>query len=91
MRLVTVFLFACFIPVPAFAVEASVNAETQQEAMAVSDAPAMRLAQNYSCTPARTCKVIATCEEARWYLQNCPWGGKLDRDKDGHPCESGPC
>ncbi|WP_425270801.1 excalibur calcium-binding domain-containing protein [Pannonibacter carbonis] len=51
----------------------------------------MRLAQNYSCTPARTCKVIATCEEARWYLQNCPWGGKLDRDKDGHPCESGPC
>ncbi|MFN4008851.1 MAG: excalibur calcium-binding domain-containing protein [Pannonibacter sp.] len=91
MRLVTVFLFACFVPVAASAVEPPVNAEMPQETMVVSNATATRLAQNYSCTPARTCKAIASCEEARWYLQNCPWGGKLDRDRDGHPCESGPC
>lgn len=41
----------------------------------------------YSCEPRRTCKQIISCEEAQWYLQNCSWGGKLDRDKDGIPCE----
>ncbi|ESX21281.1 succinoglycan biosynthesis protein ExoI [Mesorhizobium sp. LSJC264A00] len=42
----------------------------------------------YSCEQRRTCKQIGSCEEANWYLQNCLWGGKLDRDKDGIPCES---
>ncbi|TKB94891.1 MAG: thermonuclease family protein, partial [Mesorhizobium sp.] len=42
----------------------------------------------YSCEPRRTCSQIGSCEEANWYLQNCLWGGKLDRDKDGIPCES---
>ncbi|WP_256750539.1 thermonuclease family protein [Mesorhizobium sp. Mes31] len=47
------------------------------------------LAQSgYSCEPRRTCPQIGSCEEANWYLQNCSWGGKLDRDKDGIPCES---
>ena len=49
------------------------------------------VADSYSCTPRRTCKQIITCEEANWYLKNCSWGGRLDRDKDGKPCESGPC
>ena len=44
--------------------------------------------QNWSCSPRRTCSQIGSCDEARWYLQNCPWGGKLDRDNDGIPCES---
>ena len=44
--------------------------------------------QNWSCGPRRTCSQIGSCDEARWYLQNCPWGGKLDRDNDGIPCES---
>lgn len=42
----------------------------------------------YTCEPRRTCSQISSCEEANWYLQNCSWGGKLDRDKDGIPCES---
>lgn len=41
-----------------------------------------------SCTPRKTCGKISSCEEAHWYLDNCPWGGKLDRDSDGIPCES---
>ncbi|RWM29796.1 MAG: thermonuclease family protein [Mesorhizobium sp.] len=41
----------------------------------------------YSCEPRRYCSQISSCEEARWYLANCSWGGKLDRDKDGIPCE----
>ncbi|TPI62620.1 thermonuclease family protein [Mesorhizobium sp. B3-1-3] len=41
----------------------------------------------YSCEPRRYCSQISSCDEARWYLENCSWGGKLDRDKDGIPCE----
>lgn len=44
--------------------------------------------QSYSCTPRRTCKMISSCQEAYWYLTNCPWGGRLDGDSDGVPCES---
>lgn len=46
------------------------------------------VAQSYACQPRRTCSQISSCDEANWYLDNCPWGGKLDRDKDGVPCES---
>ncbi|WP_352544686.1 excalibur calcium-binding domain-containing protein [Mesorhizobium sp. M0078] len=41
----------------------------------------------YSCEPRRNCSQIGSCDDARWYLDNCSWGGKLDRDKDGVPCE----
>lgn len=46
------------------------------------------LAQSYDCSPRKTCSKIRSCDEAFWYLQNCSWGGKLDRDGDGIPCES---
>ncbi|TJW51983.1 MAG: excalibur calcium-binding domain-containing protein [Mesorhizobium sp.] len=46
------------------------------------------LAQSWSCQPRLKCSQIGSCDEARWYLENCPWGGKLDRDSDGIPCES---
>ena len=48
-----------------------------------------RLVQkSYSCSPRRTCSAIGSCDEALWYLENCSWGGRLDRDSDGIPCES---
>lgn len=48
-----------------------------------------RVAQSgYSCEPRRTCKQIGSCDEAQWYLQNCTWGRKLDRDGDGMACET---
>lgn len=46
------------------------------------------VAQSWSCQPRKTCGKIRSCEEAEWYLENCSWGGKLDRDNDGRPCES---
>ena len=45
------------------------------------------VAQSWSCQPRKTCKRIGTCEEAEYYLANCSWGGKLDADNDGVPCE----
>lgn len=47
----------------------------------------MEIAQGYSCSPKLTCGRISSCAEARWFLANCSWGGKLDRDGDGVPCE----
>lgn len=46
------------------------------------------IAQSWSCQARKTCGRIATCDEARWYLRNCSWGGRLDGDSDGVPCES---
>ncbi|TGP86378.1 thermonuclease family protein [Mesorhizobium sp. M2D.F.Ca.ET.223.01.1.1] len=41
-----------------------------------------------SCEPRRYCSQISSCEDAQWYLHNCTWGGKLDRDGDGVACET---
>jgi hypothetical protein len=45
-------------------------------------------AQAFGCKPRRTCGKIRSCHEAVWYLSNCSWGGRLDGDSDGAPCES---
>lgn len=42
----------------------------------------------YSCEPRRYCSQIGSCDEAQWYLHNCSWGRKLDRDGDGVACET---
>ena len=53
------------------------------------DADDLRLASSYSCSPKKTCsKTIRSCEEAYWLYRNCSWGGRLDRDNDGVPCEN---
>lgn len=57
-------------------------------ASGVAPGPTLRLAESHSCSPGRTCAEIGSCEEAMWLLDTCAWGGKLDRDKDGVPCES---
>ena len=46
------------------------------------------LAQSWSCQPRKTCGKIRSCDEALWYLYNCSWGGRLDGDSDGAPCEN---
>ena len=46
------------------------------------------VAQSYSCEPRKTCGKIRSCDEAVWYLYNCSWGGRLDGDGDGAPCEN---
>lgn len=47
-----------------------------------------QVAQSWSCQPRKTCGRIGSCDEAVWYLYNCSWGGRLDGDSDGAPCET---
>lgn len=41
----------------------------------------------FSCGSKRYCKEMSSCAEATFYLQQCGLS-RLDRDKDGIPCES---
>lgn len=42
---------------------------------------------SFQCRGKKTCKQMQSCSEARFYLTQCGLT-RLDRDKDGIPCES---
>ncbi|WP_419533352.1 excalibur calcium-binding domain-containing protein [Endozoicomonas sp.] len=44
------------------------------------------LSSGYSCTGKQYCSQMRSCEEALFYLNNCP-NTKMDSDGDGVPCE----
>ena len=44
----------------------------------------------FSCQGKTTCSQMASCEEAKFYLANCP-GVRIDGDGDGIPCEDRLC
>ncbi|MEE9350814.1 MAG: thermonuclease family protein, partial [Thiotrichaceae bacterium] len=44
-------------------------------------------ASKFSCSGKRFCRHMGSCAEAYFYLNQCGLG-RLDRDKDGIPCES---
>ncbi|MGB3237800.1 MAG: excalibur calcium-binding domain-containing protein [Geitlerinemataceae cyanobacterium] len=46
--------------------------------------------QEYQCEGKIYCSQMTSCEEAKFYLKNCP-GVKIDGDGDGIPCESQWC
>ena len=50
-------------------------------------APAPTPSTGFSCGSKRTCKEMASCDEAKYYLSRCRLA-HLDGDKDGVPCES---
>lgn len=43
--------------------------------------------ERFSCEGKDKCKEMSSCAEAKFYLNECGVG-RLDRDKDGTPCES---
>jgi hypothetical protein len=45
---------------------------------------------NYRCDGRIYCSQMTSCEEAKFFLQNCP-GVKMDGNQDGVPCESQWC
>ncbi|WP_420809864.1 excalibur calcium-binding domain-containing protein [Donghicola eburneus] len=94
MKLLTLLFLAALSPAPAIAEEASpitiFGPQSQRQSHQESkDRTSYRLAQSWSCSPRRYCsKSISSCREARWYFTNCSWGGALDGDNDGVPCEN---
>ena len=44
----------------------------------------------YSCDGRIHCSQMTSCEEAKFFLDNCP-GTKMDGDNDGIPCEQQWC
>jgi len=45
---------------------------------------------DYSCAGKVHCSEMSSCDEAHFYLENCP-GVKIDGDGDGVPCERQLC
>jgi endonuclease YncB( thermonuclease family) len=56
-------------------------------AAAEADRPTKKQKSRFSCGGKRTCGQMSSCAEARFYLEQCGVH-RLDRDRDGIPCES---
>ncbi|MHB8808977.1 MAG: excalibur calcium-binding domain-containing protein [Desulfobulbaceae bacterium] len=42
---------------------------------------------DFNCVGKKNCAEMISCEEAKFYLRNCPDVAQLDPDKDSVPCE----
>jgi len=63
------------------------EAEPQSVARQPSPAADPGLSQtDFKCDGRTHCSQMTSCEEAMFFLQNCP-GVKMDGDYDGIPCE----
>ena len=57
----------------------------------VIDATPVRISsENYRCDGRQHCSQMTSCEEARYFLRNCP-DPRMDGDRDGIPCEEQLC
>lgn len=56
----------------------------------VTDAPREPSAGVYRCDGRTHCSQMTSCEEAKFFLNNCP-GTKMDGNQDGTPCEQQWC
>ncbi|HUL11163.1 MAG TPA: excalibur calcium-binding domain-containing protein, partial [Methylococcaceae bacterium] len=56
----------------------------------VSEVEEVKDTPQYHCEGKTRCPEMTSCEEARYYLNNCP-GTEMDGDHDGIPCESQWC
>jgi hypothetical protein len=46
--------------------------------------------ERYSCDGRQHCSQMSSCEEATFFINNCP-NTKMDGDRDGVPCERQHC
>ena len=87
MKRVSVFAFS--VVLFASPVLAGTPTDSGERSMQTPRERLLQLAQSYSCSPRKTCsRTIGSCDEAYWLMQNCSWGGRLDGDNDGVPCEN---
>jgi hypothetical protein len=70
-------------------------AATQEETRGADSAPIPNLREpapstSFKCDGRIYCSQMASCEEAMFFLRNCP-GVKMDGNNDGIPCEKQWC
>jgi len=63
---------------------------THQEQSIPADASQADDQRRFSCSGKVYCSQMTSCDEARFYLSNCP-GTMMDGDHDGIPCEDQWC
>ena len=68
-------------PVPAPVASANVEYPAERTDQATPAAPPV-----FRCDGRVRCSQMTSCDEARFFLSNCP-GVKMDGDGDGMPCE----
>lgn len=61
-----------------------------RDAAPVSSAAVPVETQKYHCDGRTHCSQMTSCEEAQFFLDNCP-GTAMDGDGDGIPCEKQWC
>jgi hypothetical protein len=65
-------------------------ASPTQESASPAPAALASPASQYSCDGRIYCSQMTSCEEATYFLRNCP-GVKMDGNNDGIPCEQQWC
>lgn len=68
-------------------VQPSTDVLAGQPSTAASSTPS---GLTFQCDGRRYCSQMTSCEEAKYFLRNCP-GTEMDGDGDGVPCESQWC
>ncbi|ELY1969283.1 hypothetical protein BHR43_17565 [Aeromonas salmonicida subsp. salmonicida] len=87
MKQKTILLSALLFGVSAFAAHAVEQSNPKQHSEQKAD-DKKQSKQGFSCsTVASYCKDMGSCEEAEFALEQCG-RSRLDRDKDGIPCEN---
>jgi hypothetical protein len=87
MKQKTIMLSALLCGLSVFAAHAADQNTPKQQSEQKSD-NTKQGKKGFSCsTVARYCKDMSSCEEAEFALEQCG-RAKLDRDKDGIPCEN---
>lgn len=73
-----------------------VHADGQRDSPVTESPPASRYpaetpsSSNFRCDGRTHCSQMTSCEEATFFLRNCP-GVKMDGNNDGIPCEKQWC
>ena len=69
----------------------AIATSTAKASPSQGSAPSPSAAQaRFSCDGRKYCSQMTSCQEAKYFLKNCP-GTKMDGDRDGIPCEEQWC
>jgi hypothetical protein len=68
----------------------SVAANKKRESQAYAPPVEITTPEQYRCDGRTRCSQMTSCDEATFFLRNCP-GTQMDGDSDGIPCEEQWC